>query len=139
MFQGESGYLDHALANIALHPQINAVTEWHINADEPVALDYNTEFKSPEQVLSFYAPDAFRAADHDPVVVQMMSAGDLDGDRDVDNQDGLVLSRALGARSGTRRYIAEADYDNDGRVGLDDLVRWTRYRRLYLAAEREAG
>lgn len=79
VFQGESGYLDHALANIALHPQITAVTEWHINADEPVALDYNIEFKSPEQVLSFYAPDAFRAADHDPVVVQMMTAGDLDG------------------------------------------------------------
>ena len=139
VFQGESGYLDHALADIALRPQINAVTEWHINADEPVALDYNVEFKSPEQVLSFYAPDAFRAADHDPVIVQMMTAGDLDGDRDVDGQDRLVLSRTLGARSGTKRYIAEADYNNDGRVGFDDVVRWTHFLRAYRAAVRAAG
>jgi predicted extracellular nuclease len=139
VFQGESGYLDHALANVALRSQINAVTEWHINADEPVALDYNVEFKTPDQVLSFYAPDAFRAADHDPVIVQMLTAGDLDGDRDVDAQDGLILSRALGARSGTRRYIAEADYDTDGRIGLDDLARWSQFLRAYRAAVRTTG
>lgn len=136
VFSGESGYLDHALANLALQLQINAVTEWHINADEPVALDYNVEFKSAEQMLSFYAPDAFRASDHDPVVVQMITAGDLDGDRDVDGQDSRVVRRALGARSGSSRYVAEADYDNDGRVGFDDFVRWTDSLRAYRAAVR---
>ena len=43
--------------------------EWHINADEPTVLDYNTDFKSAGQVTSLYAPDAYRASDHDPVVV----------------------------------------------------------------------
>ena len=50
-------------------PRSPASTEWHINADEPIALDYNTEFKSPNQVESFYAPDAYRSSDHDPVLV----------------------------------------------------------------------
>ena len=48
VFDGQSGYLDHALANAALAPQVTGVTEWHINADEPIALDYNTNFKSAE-------------------------------------------------------------------------------------------
>ena len=45
------------------------VTEYHINADEPSVLDYNTEFKSAAQVASLYAPDEFRVSDHDPIVV----------------------------------------------------------------------
>ena len=69
VFQGQSGYLDHALASPSLASQVTGVSEWHTNADEPVALDYNTEFKSPGQVASFYAPDAYRASDHDPVLI----------------------------------------------------------------------
>jgi hypothetical protein len=57
----------------------------------------------------------------------------------VDGQDSVVLSRTLGARSGTRRYITEADYNNDGRVGFDDVVRWTHFLRAYRAAVRAAG
>jgi hypothetical protein len=40
----------------------------HINADEPSVLDYNTNFKSPGQVASLYAPDQFRTSDHDPIL-----------------------------------------------------------------------
>jgi uncharacterized protein len=69
VFQGQSGYLDHALASPSLSGQVAGVTEWHINADEPVALDYNTNFKTPNQVNTFYAPDAYRSSDHDPVLV----------------------------------------------------------------------
>jgi predicted extracellular nuclease len=69
VFQGQSGYLDHALASPALSAKVAGVSEWHTNADEPIALDYNVEFKSPGQVTSFYAPDAFRSSDHDPVLV----------------------------------------------------------------------
>ena len=46
VFDGESGYLDHALATQSLEAQVTGVGHWHINADEPIALDYNTEFKS---------------------------------------------------------------------------------------------
>ena len=55
VFDGQSGYLDHALANGSLVPQISGVTEWHINADEPIALDYNTNFKTANQVNTLYA------------------------------------------------------------------------------------
>ena len=71
VFEGQSGYLDHALASSRLAPRIASVLEWHINADEPVALDYNTEFKSANHVNTLYQPDAFRSSDHDPVVVRI--------------------------------------------------------------------
>ncbi|MBW7882731.1 MAG: ExeM/NucH family extracellular endonuclease [Caldilineaceae bacterium] len=69
VFDGEWGYLDYALASPSLTPQISGVTEWHINADEPNVLDYNTNFKSAGQIAGFYSPDAYRSSDHDPVVV----------------------------------------------------------------------
>ena len=75
VFNGQSGYLDHALANSSLLSQVTGVTEWHINADEPISLDYNTEFKSAGQINSFYSPDAYRASDHDPVVIGLALGG----------------------------------------------------------------
>jgi uncharacterized protein len=69
VFDGQWGSLDHALANGSLAAQVTGAAKWHINADEPNVLDYNTNFKSPGQVSSLYSPDAFRSSDHDPVVV----------------------------------------------------------------------
>jgi predicted extracellular nuclease len=69
VFQGQSGYLDHALATSGLASQVNGVAEWHINCDEPVALDYNVEFKSAGQVTSFYGTEPYRSSDHDPVII----------------------------------------------------------------------
>ncbi len=64
-FDGQSGYLDHALATSSLAAQVTGVTEWHINADEPSVIDYNTEFKPQD----LYTPTAYRSSDHDPVLV----------------------------------------------------------------------
>jgi len=69
VFDAQSGYLDHALASGGLAPRITSVLEWHINADEPIALDYNVEFKSANHVNTLYQDDPFRSSDHDPVVV----------------------------------------------------------------------
>ncbi len=69
VFDGQWGYLDHALGSASISSQVTGVADWHINSDEPAVLDYNTEFKSPAQVASLYAPDEFRISDHDPVVV----------------------------------------------------------------------
>lgn len=68
-FRGQWGSLDHALANGALLPQVTGAEKWHINADEPGVLDYNTEFKSVAQQSSFYNADPFASSDHDPLVV----------------------------------------------------------------------
>lgn len=64
-FDGRQGYLDHALASPSLLAQITGAAEWHVNADEPLLLDYNTEFNP----AGAYRADAFRSSDHDPVVV----------------------------------------------------------------------
>ena len=69
VFDGQWGYLDHALASPSLAAQVAGVTEWHVNADEPSVLDYNTDFKSAGQIIDLYAPDQYRIADHDPVIM----------------------------------------------------------------------
>ncbi|GLZ39725.1 hypothetical protein Acsp05_33490 [Actinokineospora sp. NBRC 105648] len=69
VFDGQWGYLDYALASSSLVPQVTGAGEAHHNSDEPSVLDYNTEFKTPAQVASLYAPDRFRTSDHDPVLV----------------------------------------------------------------------
>ncbi|MDO9164783.1 MAG: ExeM/NucH family extracellular endonuclease [Rhodoferax sp.] len=69
VFDGQWGYLDHALATPSLAAQVAAVGDWHVNADEPSVLDYNTDFKSAAQISSLYAADHFRYSDHDPVIV----------------------------------------------------------------------
>jgi hypothetical protein len=68
VFDGQIGYLDYAMANTSLAPQVTGVTEWHINADEPDLIDYDTSFKQPAQD-AIYAPDPYRSSDHDPVIV----------------------------------------------------------------------
>ena len=69
VFDGEWGYLDHALASPSLAPQVAGAALWPINADEPNVLGYSTAFKSPNQLTTLFSPDPFRSADHDPVVV----------------------------------------------------------------------
>lgn len=123
IFGGEAGYLDHALASDSLTAKVTGVTEWHINADEPRSLDYNTEFKSPAQVVSFYAPDAYRMSDHDPVIVgfDLMAPpvpGDWDMDGDVDINDLLGMIRAI-----QRREVIDLafDFNNDNIVNMRDI------------------
>ena len=77
LFGGTLGYLDHALANNSLLPQVKGVTEWHINADEMTAFDYNDEIRDAgEQSFdrkptgnTLFEANPFRTSDHDPVLV----------------------------------------------------------------------
>jgi hypothetical protein len=75
VFDGQWGYLDYALGSPSLNGQVTGVTEYHINADEPSVLDYNTNFKSAGQIVSLYAPDQYRVSDHDPVIVGLKLNG----------------------------------------------------------------
>ena len=116
-FMGESGYLDHALASPSLTPQVTGAAEWHINADEPVVLDYNVESKSANQINTLYAPISFRSADHDPLVVGLnlnappvVNAG---GPYQV-SAGGIVTVTATGSdpNGGSLTYVW--DLDNNG-------------------------
>lgn len=75
VFDGEAGYLDHALATPSLSAQIVGTAHWHVNADEPSIIDYNVEFKFPDTQCTascppdLYTATAFRSSDHDPVIV----------------------------------------------------------------------
>jgi predicted extracellular nuclease len=68
VFDGQSGYLDHALANATLTAQVTGAADWHINSDEPDLVDYDTTFKPPEQE-AIYEPNGYRSSDHDPVII----------------------------------------------------------------------
>jgi len=69
VFDGQSGSLDHALVSPTLKYQFTTGGKWHINADEPLFLDYNTEFKTAAQISGLYQTNPFRSSDHDPVLV----------------------------------------------------------------------
>ncbi len=75
VFDGQWGYLDYALASPSLVAQVTGAAEYHINADEPGILDYNTNFKTVSQQATLYAPDEFRTSDHDPVLVGLALDG----------------------------------------------------------------
>ena len=100
VFSGQWGYLDYALANESLQSAITGTTVWHINADEPDILDYNIDFKKPPQ-QALYEPNAFRASDHDPVIVGLNLANPQ-GDKGAVVGD-LEALLPTGSRSTDRR------------------------------------
>lgn len=74
IFGGASGRLDHALVTPGLLPRVAYAGFWHINADEPSVLDYNTEFKRPFAATGspdYWAATPFRSSDHDPLVMDL--------------------------------------------------------------------
>jgi hypothetical protein len=68
VFQGQSGTLDYVLASPSMFAQIPYVFNFEVNADEPRALDYN-DYNQP----GLYAPDVYRYADHDPLMITLSS------------------------------------------------------------------
>ncbi len=104
LFNGQFGYLDYALANATLAPQVAGTTVWQINADEPDILDYNINLDNdpaPERDPSWYAPDAYRASDHDPVIVGLnLASGAAPANI-------IYLSTWFGGRAGDLHFRAE--------------------------------
>lgn len=115
IFDGQSGYLDHALANQALLTQVSGVVEWAINADEPKVIDYDLNF-NPD---SYYAADPYRSSDHDPVIVGLTLQSeqppmDTDGDGVADTVDFCPMTPAnanvdANGCSGRQRVIGLCD------------------------------
>lgn len=63
-YQGRHGSLDYVLANAALRPLVAQSSYWHINADEPRALDYAHAPAGNDQV-------PWRSSDHDPLITDL--------------------------------------------------------------------
>lgn len=58
-FHGQAGYLDHALCNSTLYPQVTGMVAYHINSDEHDRYTYDS---SDDLTM-------FRCSDHDPILV----------------------------------------------------------------------
>ncbi|TQV74251.1 ExeM/NucH family extracellular endonuclease [Exilibacterium tricleocarpae] len=134
VFRGQSGYLDYALANPAMGGQVVDLTEWLINADEPRALDYNLEDKSPLQAVDLYSAGPYRASDHDPIVLLLdlsHRAGDINGDGRLSIRDlRILVSRLHKAADGDND---PSDVNRDGVIDRKDLRRWLR---LYIKSKK---
>ena len=93
VFSGEHGTLDYAMASPDLLTSVTGAAAWHINADEPPALDYN-DWNPPAN----FSADPYRSSDHDPIVVglslpQILACNglDLDGWQEWAGDNGYVL------------------------------------------------
>jgi predicted extracellular nuclease len=117
VYDGQSGYLDHALGSNSIVSKVTGVADWHINADEPSSLDYNTNYKSAGQLVSLYAPDEFRISDHDPVLVDLRfnsaPAVDAGGPYSVPEGSSVTLS-ATGSDPDGDALTYAWDLNNDG-------------------------
>ena len=115
VFNGQWGYLDHALASASLAAQVAGAADYHINSDEPNVLDYNTNFKSAGQIASLFAADEFRTSDHDPVVIGLNPARNL--------ISGTAAANTLVGTSGGDRLLGNGGKDTlTGGLGKDEFV-----------------
>ena len=109
VFFGEAGALDYALATPGLSDQITGAAAWHINVDEPRALDYNDDildnpddrFEDINPDPTLYEPDPFRSSDHDPVIVGLdLFANIIEGTPEADRLVGLETDDKIFGRGG---------------------------------------
>ena len=66
VYEGRSGYLDHAWLDGPL--PVQAVRFWHINADEPPMLAYDGGVPGD---------GVWRSSDHDPLLIDLAPVGEL--------------------------------------------------------------
>lgn len=64
-YSGLSGSLDHIVANESARQRLTGYDIWNINSPESIALEYS---RYRATAGDFYAPDAYRSSDHDPIV-----------------------------------------------------------------------
>ena len=111
-FFSQSGALDHALSSPSMTANVTGAGIWHINADEPSALDYNN-FNQPD----LFSDDEFRSSDHDPVLVGLFADSDNDGSFDVlDVCPATVIPESVptsGQLKPNRWALTDGDFDFD--------------------------
>ncbi|MCP1167768.1 ExeM/NucH family extracellular endonuclease [Limimaricola litoreus] len=152
LFDGQLGTLDYAMANLDLAGQVTGATAWHINADEVPLFDYNDDILDPGE-RSFevepsgndlYEANAYRASDHDPILVgldlaptfELLAGGTAGRDKLVgtDGRD-LIVSGAgrndkMSGGADADRFVFGAETSNgrrerdmisDYEIGLDEI------------------
>lgn len=72
-YRGQLGYLDHALCNNTLYPQVTGMVAYHINSDESDRYTYNNSNDD----------SMFRCSDHDPILVGLRLDSTLSSDGNI--------------------------------------------------------
>jgi uncharacterized protein len=127
VFDGQTGSLDHALVSSSLLGQVTGAAKWNINADEPIALDYNDNIQTTgtngEQAselrndISLYRANPYRSSDHDPVLVGLNLQATFNPLNGTSGRDMLV------GTAGRDRLIGGLGADTlTGGAGWDEFV-----------------
>ncbi|MFT3856050.1 MAG: ExeM/NucH family extracellular endonuclease [Aquabacterium sp.] len=125
VFDGEAGYLDHALASPTLQPQVSGALEWHINADEPSVIDYNTEFKQPACAgcgPDYYTATPWRSSDHDPVLIGLNLVKTLNGSSASETLTGTPGDDRIQGGAGADTITTGAGHDTVVYTSLRDAL-----------------
>lgn len=132
VFDGAAGRLDHAITTPSLSTKVTRAIEWHINADEPSVIDYNTEFKQPACGtcnVDYYSASPYRASDHDPVVIGLNLSKAINGTAGRDTLVGTAGDDVVNGGEGSDTITTGAGRDvlvySNLRDGLDTAVDFT--------------
>ncbi|WP_457442936.1 ExeM/NucH family extracellular endonuclease [Roseateles sp. P5_E4] len=134
VFDASAGRLDHGLGTAAIAAKVTGATSWHINADEPEWIDYNTEDKAAGN--DWYQPNQFRASDHDPMLIGLDLTKGFTGTDGRDNIVGTagddIIEGGPGAdtltgNGGRNQFVYRSmgdagDVITDFKPGVDTLV-----------------
>ncbi|MDH6238243.1 ExeM/NucH family extracellular endonuclease [Cryobacterium sp. CG_9.6] len=120
-YGGTVGSLDHVFASPEADATVNDVDVWNINSVESVALEYS---RYNSNVTDFYAADAYRSSDHDPVVLglnissnvelNLLNINDFHGRIDANTVKFAGTVEKLRAEYGDDNTLFLSDGDNIG-------------------------
>ena len=114
--EGQSGYLDHALANTDLMGKVSDAAKWRINADNPAVINYDDQLSPPD--YNNFEPDG--SSDHNSVIISLNLART--------EISGTKLRDELTGTSGDDIIIGFGGLDHlTGGKGYDDFV-YTNFR-----------
>ena len=132
VFDGTAGRLDHAITTPSLSTKVTRAIEWHINADEPSVIDYNTEFKQPACAAcgpDYYSASPYRSSDHDPVIVGLNLLKSVNGTPGRDSLTGTAGDDVINGGEGSDTITTGAGRDllvyASVRDGLDTVTDFT--------------
>jgi len=132
VFDGAAGRLDHAITTPSLSTKVTRAIEWHINADEPSVIDYNTEFKQPACAAcgpDYYSASPYRSSDHDPVIVGLNLLKSVNGTPGRDSLTGTAGDDVISGGEGSDTITTGAGRDllvyTSVRDGLDTVTDFT--------------
>ncbi|MBC7723593.1 MAG: 5'-nucleotidase C-terminal domain-containing protein, partial [Burkholderiaceae bacterium] len=119
-FGGAIGSLDHILGSKAAVGAVTGVDIWNINSVESIALEYS---RFNYNATNFYAPNAYRSSDHDPVIVgldlttidvNLLNINDFHGRIDSNTVKFAGTVEQLRAQYGDGNTLFLSDGDNIG-------------------------